>query len=125
MQLHDGPPLPAVPTPPPGPIVLGDVEVRPDECEVLIAGRRARLTVREFQVFHVLAQHPDRVVRREQLYTAVWGGQMAHRDRSVDVFVRKVRTKLTAISPDVAYIHTHFGIGYRLAPQPIPPADAA
>jgi len=38
---------------------------------------------------------------------------MAHGDRSVDVFVRKVRQKLEAVSPEWAYIHTHFGVGYR------------
>jgi len=42
---------------------------------------------------------------------------MPYRDRSVDVFVRKVRRKLAAVSPEWEYIHTHFGIGYRFAPQ--------
>jgi DNA-binding winged helix-turn-helix (wHTH) protein len=43
---------------------------------------------------------------------------MAHGDRSVDVFVRKLRQKLRAISPGWSYIHTHFGVGYRFAPEP-------
>lgn len=98
-MLDDGPlPSAAPPVAPAAPIVLGDVEVRPDECEVLVAGRRVGLTVREFQIFQVLARAP--------------------RDRSVDVFVRKVRLKLAVVSPDVTFIPTHFGIGYRLAPQP-------
>jgi DNA-binding winged helix-turn-helix (wHTH) protein len=42
---------------------------------------------------------------------------MAHGDRSVDVFVRKLRQKLRAISPSWSYIHTHFGVGYRFAPE--------
>jgi hypothetical protein len=42
---------------------------------------------------------------------------MAHGDRSVDVFVRKLRQKLEAASPDWRYIHTHFGVGYRFDPE--------
>ncbi len=107
------------PTPPPGPdgTSLGNLEIRPAEYEVLVNGRRAGLTVREFQIFAVLAARLDRVVSREEVYSQVWGGPMARRDRSVDVFVRKLRSKLAAISPDFTYIHTHFGVGYRLSPE--------
>jgi DNA-binding response OmpR family regulator len=44
---------------------------------------------------------------------------MPHRDRSVDVFVRKVRRKLALCAPDWEFIHTHFGIGYRFKPEQI------
>ena len=53
----------------------------------------------------------------------MWGYAMAHGDRSVDVFVRKLRQKLEKVSPDWRYIHTHFGIGYRFAAEPA--GDAA
>ena len=43
---------------------------------------------------------------------------MVHGDRSVDVFVRKLRQKLERASPGWRYIHTHFGIGYRFAAEP-------
>jgi DNA-binding response OmpR family regulator len=98
---------------------FGDMEVRPAEFEVLVGGVRAGLTVREFQTFLCLVERPDRVVTRPQVYECVWGGPMAHRDRSVDVFVRKVRRKLSAIAPETAYIHTHFGVGYRFCPEPV------
>jgi DNA-binding response OmpR family regulator len=96
------------------------LEIRPSEYQVLVAGRRARLTVREFQIFYELAQRRDRVVRRQELYDLVWGGPMTYRDRSVDVFVRKLRRKLFEVSPEWVYIHTHFGIGYRLSVEPAP-----
>jgi DNA-binding response OmpR family regulator len=86
---------------------------------VLVDGRRAGLTVREFELFHVLAQHHDRVLPRPELYALVWGGTMPHRDRSVDVFVRKIRSKLSRCAPGWTFIHTHFGIGYRFAPERI------
>ncbi|HET8815335.1 MAG TPA: winged helix-turn-helix domain-containing protein, partial [Solirubrobacterales bacterium] len=58
------------------------------------------------------------VLEREQIYQQVWGYAMAHGDRSVDVFIRKLRKKLEEHSPRWAYIHTHFGIGYRFEPEP-------
>ncbi len=100
----------------------GNLEIRPDEIQVLADGRRVGLTVREFQVFLILAEREDRVVRRAEIYSHVWGGEMKRRDRSVDVFVRKLRTKLGRAAPDWDYIHTHFGVGYRFAA--IPPGDA-
>ena len=84
---------------------------------MLADGRRAGLTVREFQTFFALADRPDRVIPRTEIYDIVWGGPMARRDRSVDVFVRKVRRKLSDVAPEWVYVHTHFGIGYRFAPE--------
>ncbi len=110
------------PTPAPGEpslaqrtLVLGNLEIRPDEVQALADGRRVGLTVREFQVLLVLARREDRVVRRADIYGEVWGGEMKRRDRSVDVFVRKVRNKLAQAAPEWTYIHTHFGVGYRFA----------
>ena len=57
------------------------------------------------------------MLRREEIYERVWGYAMAHGDRSVDVFVRKLRQKLRVASTDWSYIHTHFGVGYRFAPE--------
>jgi DNA-binding winged helix-turn-helix (wHTH) protein len=66
------------------------------------------------------------VLQREEIYQAVWGYAMAHGDRSVDVFVRKLRQKLETASPDWSYIHTHFGVGYRFQPErPGGPDEAA
>jgi DNA-binding response OmpR family regulator len=99
---------------------VANLKIRPEEFEVLADDRRVGLTLREFQVFLALAERYDRVVPRPELYAHVWGAPMAKRDRSVDVFVRKVRRKLAAAAPDWAYIHTHFGIGYRFTPERSP-----
>ena len=58
------------------------------------------------------------MLEREEIYQRVWGYAMARGDRSVDVFVRKLRQKLEKASPEWRYIHTHFGVGYRFAPEP-------
>jgi DNA-binding response OmpR family regulator len=70
----------------------------------------------EFEILNLLTGS-DRVLRREEIYERVWGYAMAHGDRSVDVFVRKLRQKLRTASPAWNYIHTHFGVGYRFAPE--------
>lgn len=96
---------------------IENVEIRPAELQVLVDGRRAGLTVREFELFFVLAERHDRVVQRGDIYAMVWGGKMARRDRAVDVLVRKVRRKLERVAPNWRYIHTHYGVGYRFAPE--------
>jgi DNA-binding winged helix-turn-helix (wHTH) protein len=112
----DGPqPRNAVDATPQPALLYGNLEIRPEEVQALAAGRRVGLTVREFQVLLILAEREDRVLRRADIYSRVWGGEMKYRDRSVDVFVRKVRNKLARAAPDWAYIHTHFGVGYRFA----------
>lgn len=100
-----------------GPVVAGELEIRSDQFQAFAAGRNVDLTRREFEVLQLLAQAEGKVLQREDIYQAVWGYAMAHGDRSVDVFVRKVRQKLEKASPDWNYIHTHFGVGYRFEPE--------
>jgi DNA-binding response OmpR family regulator len=75
------------------------------------------VTAREFQLLAALAERRNRVVPRAELYEIVWRRPMAYRERSVDVLVRKLRLKLHSASPGWEYIHTHFGVGYRFAPE--------
>jgi DNA-binding response OmpR family regulator len=100
-----------------GPLVAGELEVRADQFQAFVGRTSVDLTRREFEVLQLLAEAKDTVIQREDIYQAVWGYAMAHGDRSVDVFVRKVRQKLEVVSPDWSYIHTHFGVGYRFHPQ--------
>jgi DNA-binding response OmpR family regulator len=100
------------------PTVAGELEVRLDQFQAFAAGRSADLTRREFELIQLLrAGHAGQVLPREEIYERVWGYSMVHGDRSVDVFVRKLRQKLEKVSPDWRYIHTHFGIGYRFAAE--------
>ena len=113
-----------------GPVVAGEIEIRADQFQAFVSGTSLELTRREFELVQVLAEASGTVIEREEIYQRVWGYAMAHGDRSVDVFVRKLRTKLHRLSPDWDYIHTHFGVGYRFepeslkvpAPQPAAPA---
>ena len=100
------------------PITAGELEIRPAEYLALARGRPLRLTVRELELLTALARRADRIVSRAELYEAVWGEPYTKADRSVDVYVAKLRQKLAEASPERPFIHTHFGFGYRLASSP-------
>ncbi len=96
-----------------GPVVVGELEIRSDQFQAYVSGRTLDLTRREYELLNILAEAAGKVLEREEIYRRVWGYEMAHGDRSVDVFVRKLRAKIEKQSPGWGYIHTHFGIGYR------------
>jgi DNA-binding response OmpR family regulator len=107
-----------------GPVVAGEIEVRADQFQAFVSGQSLNLTRREFELLQVLAEASGRVIEREDIYQRVWGYAMAHGDRSVDVFIRKLRSKLQRQSPGWSYIHTHFGVGYRFEPESGSPEQA-
>jgi DNA-binding response OmpR family regulator len=110
-------------------IVAGELAIRPDRFDAYVGQTPASLSRKEFELLRQLAIVDGRVLEREDVYQRVWGYTMARGDRSVDVFVRKLRQKLDRISPGWRYVHTHFGVGYRFAAEPAaggerPPAPA-
>jgi DNA-binding response OmpR family regulator len=107
---------PAVESPP---VVAGELSIRADQFQAFVGGQSLDLTRREFELLELLASARGRVLEREAIYQHVWGYAMVHGDRSVDVFVRKLRQKIERFSPGFAYIHTHFGVGYRFDPEPL------
>lgn len=100
-----------------GTVLAGEIEVRPDLFQVFARGTSIGLTRREFELIELLAAAEGRVLEREEIYRRVWGYTMAHGERAIDVFVRRVRSKLRRASPHWSYIHTHFGVGYRFAAE--------
>jgi len=96
---------------------VGELEIRPSEGLVLAAGRVVPMSVRELGVLVALASRTGRIVGREELYGLVWGARLREGDRSIDVYVHKVRTKLEEALPDARFIHTHVGFGYRFSPE--------
>jgi DNA-binding response OmpR family regulator len=103
----------------------GELTIRPDRFDAYVGEVSAGLSRKEFDLLRQLATAEGRVLEREDIYLRVWGYTMVRGDRSVDVFVRKLRQKLEQVSPAWRYVHTHFGVGYRFAPEPVdPPAPA-
>ena len=105
-------------------IEAGELAIRPDRYDAYVGEQAASLSRKEFELLRQLAAADGRVLEREDIYQRVWGYTMARGDRSVDVFVRKLRSKLEQISPGWRYVHTHFGVGYRFAPEPVGVVDA-
>src|SRR5271156_3865411 len=105
------------------PILAGEVEIRSDRFQAFVGGVSLDLTRREFELIELLAAAEGRVLEREEIYSRLWGYTMVRGDRSVDVFVRKLRQKLEKASPNWRYIHTHFGIGYRFAAESVEVID--
>jgi len=95
-----------------------ELEIRAQDGLVLAGGRVLGLSVREFHLLQALAASEGRVISRGELYRAVWGSNLREGDRSVDVYVSKLRSKLGAALPAWRFIHTHFGFGYRFTPEP-------
>jgi DNA-binding response OmpR family regulator len=95
----------------------GRLEIRPEEHAALVDGRPLSLTMRELQLLVTLSEHPQRIMTREELFAAVWGSEPRREDRSVDVYISRLRSKLGAALPGAQLIHTHNGIGYRFSPD--------
>jgi len=99
-------------------IQLEELKLDPDNVEAYVDGQGAGLTATEFRLLYALAQQRGRVVGRDELLQKVWGRRATHRDRTVDVFVRKLRDKIDARAPRHTFLHTRYGVGYKLEPIP-------
>ncbi|HEX8158978.1 MAG TPA: response regulator transcription factor [Solirubrobacteraceae bacterium] len=105
-------------------IVIGSLRIRTSDSLVRMDDRPVTLTVREFGLLLALAQRNGGIVSRDELYRAVWGRRLRDGDRSVDVYIHKLRDKLEEAQPAWRYIHTHVGFGYRLSAEPTDAGDA-
>jgi DNA-binding response OmpR family regulator len=101
----------------PGVVRLDDFEIRLSEGLVSAGGEVLTLSVREFQLLVAMVDRAGGIVRRDELCQAVWQRELRPGDRSVDVYVSKLRAKLEAAAPGRQFIHTHPGFGYRFQPR--------
>jgi DNA-binding response OmpR family regulator len=98
-------------------IHVGELEIHPGQGLALAGGTALSLSVREFGLLVALARSGGGIVRREDLYRRVWGGPLRDGDRSIDVYIHKLRVKLEQALPGWRFIHTHVGFGYRFSPE--------
>ena len=96
----------------------GELEIRLADGLVLAGGGALVLSVREFGLLVAMARRPGRILSRGELFAAVWGDELQPGNRSVDVYVSKLRSKLETAMPDRRFIHTHPRFGYRFEPEP-------
>ena len=90
---------------------IGELTIDLERYDVSVAGRRVALTYKEFQLLVLLASNPGRVYTREALLSQVWGYDYLGGTRTVDVHVRRLRSKVE--SPGRAFVETIWNVGYR------------
>ncbi len=90
---------------------VGELTIDLQSYEVSMAGRRISLTYKEFQLLTLLASNPGRVYSREALLNQVWGYDYLGGTRTVDVHIRRLRSKVE--DPDHLFVETIWNVGYR------------
>ncbi len=95
-------------------IEIEELRIDPREVQAFVAGASAELTPTEFKLLYTLALEQGRVVTRDELLQRIWGRRQSHRDRTVDVFVRRLRDKIDKRAPSHTFIQTRYGVGYKL-----------
>ncbi len=99
-------------------IKIEELRLDPDNVQAYVDGSSAELTPTEFRLIYTLAREQGRVLTRDELLQRVWGRRATHRDRTVDVFVRKLREKVDRRASRHTFIHTRYGVGYKLEAEP-------
>lgn len=97
-------------------IELGELVLRPEEGLAILQGRRVLLRSRELELLCFLAQHPNRVFRREELAREVWGARLRGSLRTVDTHICRLRERLGSFG--ARHIETVRGVGYRFTTPP-------
>jgi DNA-binding response OmpR family regulator len=98
------------------PIEIEELRIDPREVQAYVDGTSAELTPTEFRLLYTLALEQGRVATRDELLQKIWGRRETHRDRTVDVFVRRLRDKIDRRAQRHNFIHTRYGVGYKLEP---------
>jgi DNA-binding response OmpR family regulator len=99
------------------PIEIEELRIDPLNVQAYVEGRSAGLTPTEFRLLYALGLERGRVVTRDELLQKIWGRRQTRRDRTVDVFVRKLRDKLESTGSRHTFIQTRYGVGYKLEPE--------
>jgi DNA-binding response OmpR family regulator len=99
-------------------IEIEELRIDPREVQAYVDGESAGLTPTEFRLLYALALEGGRVVTRDELLQRIWGRRETHRDRTVDVFVRKLREKIDKRAEKHTFIQTRYGVGYKLEAIP-------
>jgi DNA-binding response OmpR family regulator len=97
-------------------IEVEELRIDPREVQAFVNGESADLTPTEFRLLYALALEQGRVVTRDELLQRLWGRRETHRDRTVDVFVKKLREKLDKHASRHTFIQTRYGVGYKFEP---------
>ena len=92
-------------------IRVGDLQIDTSSYEVTIQGRRIGLRFKEYELLKLLAENPGRVFSRDALLNQIWGYEYFGGTRTVDVHIRRLRSKLEDVEHN--FIETIWNVGYR------------
>ena len=98
------------------PIEIEELRIDPRDLQAYVDEASAELTPTEFRLLYALALEEGRVATRDELLQKIWGRRATHRDRTVDVFVRRLREKIDRRASRHTFIQTRYGVGYKLEP---------
>jgi DNA-binding response OmpR family regulator len=99
------------------PIEVEELRIDPREVQAYVDGESAGLTPTEFRLLYTLALERGRVLDRDELLQKIWGRRATHRDRTVDVFIRKLREKIDKPASQHTFVQTRYGVGYAFDPR--------
>jgi len=94
-------------------LILGDLVINNTAREVTVSGELITLSMKEFELLHLMAGSRNRVFTREQLLELVWGYEYSGETRTVDVHIRNLRKKIESDPEKPQYIQTVRGMGYK------------
>lgn len=94
-------------------ITTPDFELQGDSMTLTVRGKPTDVTATEFRLLHFLASHPGRVFTRDNVLDAVWRDTSFVTQRSVDVYIRRLREKIEQDPEDPRYLKTVRGAGYK------------
>lgn len=92
-----------------------DLVLDREKMEVTFKGEPILLTAREFSILELLMSYPNKVFTKANLFEHVWNDEFLGDDNTVNVHISNIRSKLAKIDPDIEYIHTVWGIGFKMS----------
>ncbi len=92
----------------------GVLQLNKDNLTIIINGKTLELTAVEFQIVSVLMAHPGRIFSRSQLMESIYADYRVVSDRTIDSHIKKVRKKIHELSPENEFIHSVYGVGYKI-----------
>lgn len=96
-------------------IYYGLLMIDREACVVKVNQSDIFLTATEFKILEVLVEHPERVLSRAQISEKAQGSYFEGYERTIDAHIKNIRQKMTAVAPNIQYIHTVRGLGYKLS----------
>ena len=95
-------------------LTLEDVEIDFRDRRVTVAGKNVRLTPKEFEVLHYLANHPDKPIPHREILSAVWGPEHSEHHEYLRAFIKQLRKKIEPEPARPKYLITEPWVGYKL-----------